>query len=178
MTKARVAVTNEIVLSRVTAETYDRFARFLRGRGWDSLDSLLNAGLEGENVLDAGSGPGYIGLEWLKRRSGKGRLVGLDISPEMIALARRNAREYGLEDRTEYVQGDAMDMPFPDGCFDAVLSNGSLHEWEDPAGLRRDPAGSEAGREFLGLRRQARREPADQMAHLRDHKAEGDPPRL
>ncbi len=133
MTKARVAVTNEIVLSRVTAETYDRFARFLRGRGWDSLDSLLNAGLEGENVLDAGSGPGYIGLEWLKRRSGKGRLVGLDISPEMIALARRNAREYGLEDRTEYVQGDAMDMPFPDGCFDAVLSNGSLHEWEDPA---------------------------------------------
>ena len=137
MTKARVAVTNEVVLGRVTAETYDRFARFLRARGWDSLDSLLNAGLEGENFLDAGSGPGYIGLEWLKRRGGNARLAGLDISPAMIALARRNAAECGLEDRTEYVVGDAMDMPFPDGCFDAVLSNGSIHEWEDPTrGLR------------------------------------------
>ena len=75
--------------------------------------------------------PGYLGLEWLKKTEGT-RLKGLEISSDMIVLAKNNAAEYGLSERVEYYQGDAKKMPFEDGHFDAVFSNGSLHEWQHP----------------------------------------------
>ena len=50
----------------------------------------------------------------------------------MIALARKNTAEYRLSDRVEYYQGDAKKMPFENGHFDAVFTNGSLHEWAHP----------------------------------------------
>lgn len=50
----------------------------------------------------------------------------------MIAIAERNAREYGLTDRVKYVRGDAGKMPFESEYFDSVFSNGSLHEWANP----------------------------------------------
>jgi len=50
----------------------------------------------------------------------------------MIALAHKNAGEYGLEDRVRYVNASGSRMPFEDGSFDAVFTNGSLHEWADP----------------------------------------------
>ena len=77
------------------------------------------------------SGPGYLGLEWLKKTTGT-YLKGLDISENMIEIATQNAREYGFRDRVEYVRGDACEMPFEDAFFDAVFSNGSLHEWARP----------------------------------------------
>jgi ubiquinone/menaquinone biosynthesis C-methylase UbiE len=50
----------------------------------------------------------------------------------MIALAQRNSAEYGFLNRIEYVKGDAQRMPFEDNYFDAIFSNGSLHEWAHP----------------------------------------------
>ncbi len=133
MTRARVIETNEGIQNEITVDIYDRFARIMRDKGWLDVDSLMSAGLEAGRALEVGPGPGYVGLEWLKRQGENARLTGLEISPAMIKIARNNAREYGLDGRTEYVLGDAMNMPFTDGCFDSVFSNGSLHEWEDPA---------------------------------------------
>ena len=48
----------------------------------------------------------------------------------MIALAERNAGEYGLSQRVEYVHASGSRMPFDDNTFDAVFTNDSLHEWE------------------------------------------------
>ena len=59
-------------------------------------------------------------------------LKGLDISADMISLAERNAEEYGLSERVEYVHSGGHKMPFDDEEFDAVFTNGSLHEWSDP----------------------------------------------
>jgi ubiquinone/menaquinone biosynthesis C-methylase UbiE len=72
-------------------------------------------------------------LEWLKHTQGT-TLIGLDISPDMIAQAERNARAYGLTDRVKYVRSNGNHIPFDDGTFEAVFSNGSLHEWADPQG--------------------------------------------
>lgn len=47
----------------------------------------------------------------------------------------RNARGYGLEADVEYFQANSMDMPLKDQSFDGVFSNGSLHEWENPAAV-------------------------------------------
>lgn len=70
-------------------------------------------------------------LEWLKKTEGT-RLECLEISEDMITLAKKNAAEYGLADRAEYFQGDARKLPFEDGHFDVVFTNGSLHEWANP----------------------------------------------
>ncbi|MDI9369389.1 MAG: class I SAM-dependent methyltransferase [Synergistaceae bacterium] len=124
MTRARVVETNEGIQSEITVEMFDRFARIMRDKGWLNVDSLHNAGLLAGRALEVGPGPGYVGLEWLKRQGENARLTGLEISPAMIEIAGRNAREYSLDGRAEYVLGNAMEMPFPDGSFDSVFSNG------------------------------------------------------
>ena len=113
-------------------ELFDRFARNMRDHGWNNLNALLSSGITGGSALEIGPGPGYLGLEWLKTASGS-HVTGCEISPDMLRLAERNAAEYHFSERTSYVLGSCLHMPFEDGKFDAVFSNGSLHEWEDPA---------------------------------------------
>jgi ubiquinone/menaquinone biosynthesis C-methylase UbiE len=103
----------------------------MRNRGWLETGLIIKEGITTVLALEVGPGPGYLGLEWLKKTAGT-RLNGLDISEDMLALARKNAAEYGLSDRVKYIAGDARKMPFEDGHFDAVFTNGSLHEWAHP----------------------------------------------
>ena len=131
MKKQRIIETNEGIQDKITVEIFDNFARIMRDKGWNSVNSFIKAGITKGNVLEIGPGPGYVGLEWLKKFP-DAVLTGCEISREMIRLSEKNARDYGFEKRTAYVEGNCMQMPFPDGSFDAVISNGSLHEWEDP----------------------------------------------
>jgi ubiquinone/menaquinone biosynthesis C-methylase UbiE len=131
MTKQRIVETNEGIQNELTVEIFDSFARGMRDKGWDNADNFLKAGITGGNVLEIGPGPGYVGLEWLKKAP-DATLTGCEISPAMIQIAEKNAKDYGFSDRAAYVRGNGMEMPFPDNTFDAVFSNGSLHEWEDP----------------------------------------------
>lgn len=55
---------------------------------------VLKAGIMQGLALEVGLGPGYLGLEWLKKTEGT-RLKALEISPDMITIAERNAKEYG-----------------------------------------------------------------------------------
>jgi ubiquinone/menaquinone biosynthesis C-methylase UbiE len=114
------------------ANNYDKMMRRLRDRGWIIWTKMIiGAGISSGLTLEVGPGPGYLLLEWLKHTQGT-TLRGLDISEDMIAIAERNAREYKLTDRVKYVRGDAGEMPFESEHFDAVFSNGSLHEWANP----------------------------------------------
>ena len=131
MIKPRVIETNEGIQGELNVEIYDRMMRKLRDRGWVETDQILGAGITEGLALEIGPGPGYLGLEWLKKTGGT-KLNGLEVSPEMINLAEKNAREYGLEDRVRYVLGDAQKMPFESNTFDGVFTNGSLHEWSQP----------------------------------------------
>lgn len=131
MLKQRIVETNEGIQDELTVEIYDRFSKTMRDRGWNNVDTLIKAGIVSGNALEIGPGPGYVGLEWL-RTTAASTLTGCEISREMISLAEKNAREYGLDAKTHYVEGNCMQMPFADNSFDAVFSNGSLHEWEDP----------------------------------------------
>jgi ubiquinone/menaquinone biosynthesis C-methylase UbiE len=132
MTRERVAETGEGIQDRITVEMYDELQRRLRDRGWIETKSIIRSGITAGHALEVGPGPGYLGLEWLKRTRDT-QLTALEISPAMIELASRNAAEYGLVGRWRAVEGNALRMPFEDDQFDAVLTNGSLHEWEDPA---------------------------------------------
>ncbi len=130
MTKARV-VEPEGVTGEFTVESYDKMMRGLMEKGYLDTSKLTEAGITSGVALEVGPGPGYLGIDWLTKTKDT-ILKGLDLSADMIMVAQRNAKEFHVDDRVEYVLGDAKQMLFLDETFDAVFSNGSLHEWSDP----------------------------------------------
>jgi ubiquinone/menaquinone biosynthesis C-methylase UbiE len=129
--KPRVIETDEGIQGEFTVTAYDKMQRQLRNKGWIGTKSIITSGINYGLVLEIGPGPGYLGLEWLKKTSNTS-LKCVEISSDMIQIANRNALEYRLVDRIEYKQGRAEKIPFGESTFDAVFSNGSLHEWTDP----------------------------------------------
>jgi len=76
----------------------------------------------GEVVLDLGSGGGIDVLLSARRVAPEGRVYGLDMTDEMLELARRNQAEVGVEN-AEFLKGEIEDVPLPDGHVDVVISN-------------------------------------------------------
>ena len=77
---------------------------------------------EGETVLDLGSGAGADVLISARRVGPTGKAIGLDMTDEMLELARSNAREAGLEN-VEFLEGYLEEMPLDDESVDVVISN-------------------------------------------------------
>ena len=77
---------------------------------------------QGERVLDLGSGGGIDVLLSAKRVGPAGHVYGVDMTPEMLDLARTNADQAGATN-VEFVQGTIEDVPLPDGSVDVVISN-------------------------------------------------------
>jgi SAM-dependent methyltransferase len=76
----------------------------------------------GETVLDLGSGGGIDVLLAARRVSPAGTAYGLDMTDEMLTLARRNAGEAGVEN-ARFVKGEIEAIPLPDASVDVVISN-------------------------------------------------------
>jgi ubiquinone/menaquinone biosynthesis C-methylase UbiE len=95
--------------------------------------------LPGEIVLEPGFGAGQV-LVALAEMTGKdGKVYGIDISDGMVEVARRRVADKDLEGRVQILRGDAADMPFEDGFFDAVFMSFTLElfpEEEIPVVLR------------------------------------------
>ena len=76
----------------------------------------------GEVVLDLGSGGGIDVLLSAKRVGPEGRAYGLDMTDEMLELARRNQAEAGISN-AEFLKGDIESIPLPDASVDVIISN-------------------------------------------------------
>jgi SAM-dependent methyltransferase len=77
---------------------------------------------EGETVLDLGSGAGADVLISARRVGPTGKAIGLDMTDEMLDLARANAAQAGVHN-VEFVKGYIEDIPLPDASVDVVISN-------------------------------------------------------
>lgn len=77
---------------------------------------------EGEVVLDLGSGAGGDALISARRVAPSGRVYGLDMTEEMLALARTNAERAGVAN-VEFLHGYLEEIPLPDAAVDVVISN-------------------------------------------------------
>jgi arsenite methyltransferase len=77
---------------------------------------------DGEVVLDLGSGAGADVLISARRVGPTGKAIGLDMTDEMLELARRNASEAGVEN-AEFIKGYLEDVPLADASIDVVISN-------------------------------------------------------
>ena len=89
------------------------------GCGNPTALAQLNAG---ETVLDLGSGGGIDVLLSARRVGATGKAYGLDITDEMLALARENQRKAGVEN-VEFLKGEIEHIPLPDNSVDVVISN-------------------------------------------------------
>jgi len=113
------------------APVYDAMNRVMTAgldRRWRRI-TAESAVLPGDEVLDAACGTGDLALA--DARAGAGRVVGLDFSERMLERARRKAPQL------EWVQGDALALPFADASFDAATVGFGVRNLDDlPAGLR------------------------------------------
>jgi arsenite methyltransferase len=89
------------------------------GCGNPTALAQLNAG---ETVLDLGSGGGIDVLLSARRVGPTGKAYGLDMTDEMLALARENQRKAGVEN-VEFLKGEIEHIPLPDNSVDVVISN-------------------------------------------------------
>src|ERR1700729_1152914 len=76
----------------------------------------------GETVLDLGSGGGIDVLLSAQRVGPSGKAYGLDMTDEMLALARENQRKAGVKN-VEFLKGEIEHIPLPDNSVDVVISN-------------------------------------------------------
>ena len=77
---------------------------------------------EGETVLDLGSGGGIDVLLSARRVGPSGKAYGLDMTDDMLALARENQRKAGAAN-VEFLKGEIEDIPLPDNSVDVIISN-------------------------------------------------------
>jgi arsenite methyltransferase len=94
---------------------------------------------EGETVLDLGSGGGVDVFLSARRVGPAGKAIGLDMTDEMLELARANAVEAGVEN-VEFVKGYIEDIPLPDESVDVVISNCVINLSADKGQVLREVA--------------------------------------
>lgn len=94
----------------------ERPADDLTGRLAEARRMLNPADIKGKKILDIGCGYGWCELELL--RMGAASVIGIEINQESLSTAKRNIRDK----RASFKVASAIDQPFPDGSFDAVVS--------------------------------------------------------
>lgn len=110
-----------------------------------TVETLSEALPESGRVLDAGGGPGRYSI-WLAERGYD--VTHVDLTPDLIDVAREKARDAGVEDAIDHGRGDVRDLPHEDDAFDAVCCLGGV--------LSHVVDGAERRRAVAELRRVAR----------------------
>jgi demethylmenaquinone methyltransferase/2-methoxy-6-polyprenyl-1,4-benzoquinol methylase len=130
--------------------TYDRYAALLslgQDPRWRSFLVSRVRAAPGDTVLDVATGTGAVARELIRRKGC--RVVGVDVTPEMLAEARRR-----LGPDVELVEARAEQLPFADASFDALTFTYLLRYVDDPAATLRElarvvrPGGTIASLEF------------------------------
>lgn len=112
------------------AKQYDRFSRTYRMGDFAEFARLAAAQLSpGAAVLEVASGPGYFCTELAKL--GDFRVTGLDISDDLVDIARANAREARVD--VEFRVANASRLPFANGAFDLVFCSWAMKNFMEPA---------------------------------------------
>src|SRR4026208_962985 len=93
--------------------------------------------LPGQTVLDLGSGGGIDVLLSAKRVGPSGKVYGLDMTDEMLALARENRRKAGATN-VEFLKGTIEEIPLPDQSVDVIISNCVINLSEDKDAVLRE----------------------------------------
>jgi len=110
---------------------YDRypnriFAKWFRRIAVD----IRNRAVSG-TIIDVGTGPGRLPIEIAKQVE-NAKVFGIDLSQDMIKIAKRNADREGVGDRVEFRVGSAYNTGFENNSIDLVVSTGTMHHLSKP----------------------------------------------
>ena len=111
-----------------------QFSKMLR----DYLDAMEIAATA--KVLDIGCGTGLAARAIARRTSFDGTITGVDLSPYLVAAAKRLAAEEGIAERLEFRTGDVHRLDFSDNSFDALVAHTLLSHVEDPLSVLKEAA--------------------------------------
>jgi SAM-dependent methyltransferase len=118
--------------TRTPAEIYDQlFVPALFGPWGGIIADMAGMG-SGDRVLDVACGTGALACAALERVGPRGSVMGIDINPDMLSVARRKS------ERIEWHEGRAESLPFDDASFDAVGSQFGMMFFEDRAAALRE----------------------------------------
>lgn len=98
------------------------------------IKALSSSGISSGRVLDIGSGTGLLCVE-IARAFKDLEVFGIDISSDMLGIAKKVLMEEDLKSRVNFIRADASNLPFSKKGFDAVVSYVSLHHWKDAASV-------------------------------------------
>jgi SAM-dependent methyltransferase len=112
-------ITSNLYDSGQTSQVPEEAVRASLGCGNPTALAQLHAG---EVVLDLGSGGGIDVLLSARRVGPTGKAYGLDMTDEMLALARENQKQAGVEN-VEFLKGEIEHIPLPDNSVDVIISN-------------------------------------------------------
>jgi arsenite methyltransferase len=127
-------ITSNLYDNTETAELPEAALKGSLGCGNPTALAQLNVG---ETVLDLGSGGGIDVLLSARRVGRTGKVYGLDMTDDMLALARENQRNAGVEN-VEFLKGEIEHIPLPDDSVDVIISNCVINLSGDKAQVLRE----------------------------------------
>ncbi len=134
----------EVEISRVTRSkeaakaSYDRMSRWYDALAGMSEKKFRDLGLrkldaqEGETILEIGFGTGHCIQALARSVGGSGKVYGIDLSEGMFNLTQTRVQKAGLSERVDLKLGDAAQLPFQSGFFDAVFTSFTLELFDTP----------------------------------------------
>jgi ubiquinone/menaquinone biosynthesis C-methylase UbiE len=115
----------------VLASAYEKASRMVVDGYYSQVADEIVSHIRQGNILDLGTGPGYLPIEIVRRAPGV-YLTGVDLSRKLIHMARVNAQQAGLSSRIRFEVGNSGRLHFNDAVFDMVISTGMLHSLKNP----------------------------------------------
>lgn len=127
--------------AKYVQETFNAIAK-----NYDLMNTLMTFGLdkswrrlvvkrselkEGGTGLDVCCGTGMLTMEQARAAGSAGRITGLDFSENMIEVARQNIRDFEFKEIIQFIQGDAMRLPFENDVFDCATVGWGLRNVPD-----------------------------------------------
>ena len=102
---------------------------FWKANDWNCLKEWLAKLSKGDLLLDVGCGSGRASIPFAKNGV---KVIGLDISEQMVLRAKNKSKKQGLTDYIDYIIGDSESLPFKNNSFDGVIAFGVLHHVPTP----------------------------------------------
>jgi ubiquinone/menaquinone biosynthesis C-methylase UbiE len=131
----RSALVHDRVFAGEFAADYARkHGKIAEKFGREIAAALAARGFGAGRILDAGCGFGTTAIV-LAQALPDSEVVGIDLSDPLLDLARRAARDAGLEGRVSFENADVTQIPYGEGAFDAVVNVQMLHIVEDPVAM-------------------------------------------
>jgi ubiquinone/menaquinone biosynthesis C-methylase UbiE len=138
----RIPLQYEPIKGTHAVNQYDKGARYYMMPEYKYFVwKILRRGIHRGKVLDIGTGSGRLAIELAKVKNCDFKISAIDVSTDMLELAKKNAIQAGVADKIDFILANGDSIPFHDGSFDLVMSYASLHHWFHP-----EKVFSEAGR--------------------------------